>query len=197
MNPWAVILAAGAGVRFGGDKLLADLDGRPLVSRPLDLAKHAIGEGLLAGAVAVTPGDDSGMATLARGHGIRSVPNPDRDRGISSSIRTGLAALPSDADAALFLLGDEPFVPVEAIRTVLDRWSATGAPFIRAASMGVPCHPVLVARSLWPRARELRGDTGFRVLSGLIPVLVPMEFPAPHHDVDTPDDLARARSFRA
>lgn len=197
MKPWGVVLAAGAGVRFGGDKLLADLDGRPLVARPLELVRRAIGERLLAGAVAVTSAPDSPVAGLADRHGIRAVPSPDRDRGISASIRAALASLPAEADAAVFLLGDEPFMTIDALRAVLEHWSGGDAPLIRATWDGTPCHPVLVARSLWPRASELQGDAGFRALSDLAPVLVPVEFPEAHGDVDTQDDLARARSSSA
>jgi len=201
MNPWGVVLAAGAGVRFGrgggGNKLLADLDGRPLVARPLELTSHAVRERLLAGAVVVTSGPDSPVAILADHLGVRPVPNPDRNRGIGSSVQAGLAALPADADAALFLLGDEPFVTIEAIRAVIDGWLSSGAPLIRASHDGTPCHPVLVARTLWPRARELQRDEGFRALTDLSPVLVPVESPDHHGDMDTPDDLVRARGSDA
>lgn len=193
---WGVLLAAGRGTRFGGDKLLQDLDGSPLIQRPLDLLARAITEGLLAGGVVVTAPGDSPVAALARAVSLHPVANPDAPEGIASSVRTAVAALGStDAAAALFLLGDEPFVPLAVIEAVLDSWRRSGAPMIRAQSGNAPRHPVLVARALWDRAAELRGDAGFRALSGIAPVTVPGDLP--HHDVDTRDDLAVARAAAA
>ncbi len=88
------------------------------------------------------------------------------------------------------LLGDQPEVRPEAIRAVIA--AAADAPVVRASYGGVPGHPVLLARSLWPELARGRGDAGARGLiaaRGERPALVEVGGAAPA-DIDTPEDYA-------
>ena len=189
MNVGAVVLAAGAGSRFGGGKLRASLDGRPLVRHVIDAAVAA---GLDPVVVVVPPGD--AFAGLDLGP-ARSVTNPQPQEGLSSSVRIGLRALEGDAvDAAVILPGDQPRVRSEVIeRLVAAAAQRAGTPFIvpRYRDDAAP-NPILARRSIWRLADELAGDRGFGPVLAAHPELVghvPVDGTNP--DVDTVEDLAR------
>ncbi|HEY7130724.1 MAG TPA: NTP transferase domain-containing protein, partial [Candidatus Limnocylindrales bacterium] len=95
MRVGAVILAAGAATRFGGGKLLAELDGGPIVRHVIDAA----GAAGLAPIVVVVPPDGS-LETADLGPG-ETVVNPTPGEGLSSSVRIGLRTLDADDRATL------------------------------------------------------------------------------------------------
>jgi molybdenum cofactor cytidylyltransferase len=194
----AVVLAAGLCRRFGGAKLGAPYQGRPLIGHVLDEVALAIGDGTLAGAVVVCRPDDAGMKALVERAGLTAVTNPRPTGGMASSLRVGLDALatapvPPHLTGALILLGDQPHIRRETMATVV-RAAGHAMDLVRPiyeGEPGVPGHPVFIHRRLWDRARALRGDQGFRVLTawggiraGTIPV------PGTNPDVDTPEHLA-------
>lgn len=187
----AVILAAGGGRRFGGAKLLAPLRGRPLVAYVLDVVGRARGAGLLAEArIVVAPGDDA-VAALARDAGVAPVVNEAPDRGLASSLRCGLAALPTGA--AIVLLGDQPLVRLDVLAVLVAAWHERLGVLIRpryAAAPDEPGHPVLLDRSVWPLADRLEGDRGVGALldPGADGVAL-IDVAGRNPDVDTPADL--------
>jgi molybdenum cofactor cytidylyltransferase len=189
MNVAAIVLAAGSASRFGGGKVLADLDGRPLLRHVVDAARAAD----LAPIVVVTP--PSGALDAIDLGDVRRVVNPHPEEGLSGSVRLGLRALLDDgAEAAVILPGDQPRVRAAVIRALIS--AATDAPdagFVvpRYAADGSP-HPLLVRRALWRLADELVGDRGFGPLLAAQRELireVPVDGDNP--DVDTRDDLRR------
>lgn len=144
----AVILAAGLGSRFGGGKMLAEIGGRPMLQRVLDLAAEA---GL--DPVVVVLGTDAEAIEVAiRWRDEVRVRNEHPERGISSSLKLGLEAL-GDADRALVLLGDQPFVNSENVRVITMAARDPARPVVvpRYAS-GLPGNPVLLEREAWPLA---------------------------------------------
>jgi CTP:molybdopterin cytidylyltransferase MocA len=98
--------------------------------------------------------------------GVRSVRNPDHEAGMGSSLRVGLAAVPTGADAALVMLVDLPDVGAAVIDRVLaTARSADDLPRLlcRATYRGEPGHPVLLGRShLAAISRTAVGDSGAR-----------------------------------
>jgi molybdenum cofactor cytidylyltransferase len=190
----AVILAAGAASRFGGDKLAADLDGRPIVRHVVDAA---VGAGLDPIAVVVAPDDalhDLDLSPAAR------VVNPTPEDGLSGSVRVGLRALEADPDAtpeaALILPGDQPRVrPDVMLALIADAASVPDAGFVIPvyADDRAP-NPVLACRRVWRLADELAGDHGFGPILTAHPELVRrVPVPGSNPDVDTRDDLERLR----
>ena len=191
MRVVAVVLAAGASTRFGSPKLLADLDGQPVLQHVLGAISDA---GL--DEVVVVLGD--GAAATERAIPWlrqRRVINPRPAHGLSSSLRVGLAAAAEDpaADAALVLLGDQPAVRPATILAVLGAGEASDKPFVRAryARDGAP-NPVLVRRDAWPEASALDGDRGLGPLLAAHPDRVlAVDVDGANPDVDTPADLER------
>jgi CTP:molybdopterin cytidylyltransferase MocA len=190
----AVVLAAGAGSRFGGDKLLAKLAGRSLLDHVLGTIRDA---GLQETIVVMGPAAAE-LEAIAMARDARVVHNPRPEDGLSSSVRIGLAALtgtgPADTlDAALVLLGDQPRTSIAMIRALLAADVPEGRSIVipRYAGGG-GANPALLLRSAWPLAAELQGDRGFGPLIHDHPELVvEVELPGDNPDVDTPTDLAR------
>jgi CTP:molybdopterin cytidylyltransferase MocA/rhodanese-related sulfurtransferase len=187
MTTAALVLAAGAGRRFGATKQLATLRGRPLL-------EHA-----LAAVTAVSPrvvvlghaADE--IRARADLHGAAPVICPDWEEGQAASLRCGLAALP-DADAVLVVLGDQPGLTAAAVDALLAAGGDEDA--VRATYGGTPGHPVLLRRPLLARVGELRGDAGFRDLLRDARVrTVEVGHVAAPGDVDAPADLAFGDDF--
>jgi len=189
----AVILAAGRSRRFGGDKLLADWRGRPLLWYVLDVTAAARASGSLADARVVVAADDDAVAALAGSAGLAWVVNPDADQGLSTSLRCGLAALPADTGAALVLLADQPMIRLDVIARLAAAWRSGAGPILRpryAGSPDTPGHPVLLERTVWPLVDRLEGDAGLGALivSGGTGVTV-VDVAGVNSDIDTAADL--------
>ena len=185
----AVVLAAGAATRFGGGKLLAQIEGRSVLQHVLDALAAA---GLVD--VVVVLGDDfEAIEASIAWRGERRVHNPDPGRGLSSSLRTGIEAVGEDARAALVALGDQPFVPLAAIRAILDAPSDPSRPVV------VPVYPddrgrnpVLLRCEAFPLVDEAVGDRGLGPVLAAHPDLVmEIAMTGSNPDLDTSDDLAR------
>ena len=186
-----MVLAAGRGVRFGGEtpKPLLELGGRPLVWWAVEAARSSGME-----TVVVVVSDDRVAAALGadlRSGAVQLVRNDAPDRGISSSLQIALRTLEPDAsvDGAVVGLADQPLVGGEAYRRVAGAYDAD-AQLAVATYAGVRGNPVLVGRAHWNEAQELDGDAGARVLlrrHGAVEV--PCDGTGEPTDVDTPEDL--------
>lgn len=189
----ALVLAAGRGRRFGGAKLLAPLHGRPLVAHVLELVRRARDVGLVTDSRLVLANGDAAVAELARAAGVETVANDAPDRGLSSSLRLGLAALEANAGAAILLLADQPLVRLDVLAALVDAWRGRRGVLIRpryADAPDEPGHPVLADRSVWPLAERLEGDAGFgAVFFPDSPGAAFIDAAGRNPDVDTPADL--------
>ncbi len=185
----AIVLAAGAGSRFGGGKLLAPLEGRPILQHVLDrLAEAGLSE-----AVVVLGDDADAVEAAIDWRGARRVRNDDPGRGLSSSVRIGIEALDGEVEEALIVLGDQPLVPLEAIRALL------AAPRDGERPIVVPVYPaeggrnpVLVGREAFGLVAEATGDRGLGPVIAAHPDLVRevrVAIPGGNPDVDTRADL--------
>jgi molybdenum cofactor cytidylyltransferase len=195
-----LLLAAGLGRRFGGAKLAAPLDGRPLVAYILDTLRGAVDDGILQRVLVVAASEDSSVGDVrtvrraAEERGFAVVTNDAPERGVSGSLQLGLRALePSAIDAVLVMLADQPRTRPEVLTTLVAEWRRTGAPIVvprYGAEGGSPGNPVLLARAVWPLAGALRGDTGMSAIARRRPELVAyVEIEGSNPDVDRPDDL--------
>jgi molybdenum cofactor cytidylyltransferase len=188
----AVVLAAGMGRRFGGQKLLARLEGRPILQHVLDAAAEA---GLQP--VVVVVGDDAGALEAAVAWRSETrVLNREPGRGLASSLQVGLTALgavqPPPA-RALVLLGDQPRTSIEVIARLCAQPPEPGRPIIvpRYAD-GRAGNPVLLERAAWGLAASLSGDRGMSQLFAARGELIShVDVPGVNPDVDTPTDLER------
>jgi molybdenum cofactor cytidylyltransferase len=191
MTVGAIVLAAGAGSRFGGRKLLATLHDRPILGHVVDAARAA---GLAPIIVVVPPTGELDELAVTLG-AVRRVVNPNPDEGLSSSVRLGLRALELDdaVDSVVILPGDQPLVRPDVIRALVAAAAERpSTPFVvpRYAADGAP-NPILARRSKWRLADELAGDRGFGPLLASHPELVhEVAVEGSNPDVDTSADLA-------
>lgn len=186
----AVVLAAGAGSRFGSDKLLAPLAGRPILDHVLDAVRRA---GLAEIVVVLGDGADAIERTIAW-EGERLVRNPDPGRGLSSSLRVGFQSIveSTDIDAAFVVLGDQPLLDRAVLRALLAAEVPLGRAFVVPRYVGGGgANPVLVLREGWALVEDAVGDRGLGPILAARPDLVThVELGGANPDVDTPADLA-------
>ena len=163
----AVVLAAGASTRFGSPKqrLLVE----PIVRR---VRRSSVDDVLV-----VLGAHDVGTTA-------RTVHCDEWERGPGASLRCGLAALGSDVEAAVVVLGDGPTIDARAIDRVISAWRDTGAERIGATYGGVRLHPLLLARSAWADIP----DEGMRALPAALVACDDLEPPG---DVDFADQVTR------
>jgi CTP:molybdopterin cytidylyltransferase MocA/SAM-dependent methyltransferase len=185
-----LVLAAGAGSRFGGGKLLATIGGRPILQRVLD----ALVDGGVRESVVVLGRDAERLEGAIDWRSARRVVNPAPERGLASSLQVGFDAIGSEADAVLVALGDQPFVSSAVIRSLVEAPDLPGRPIV------VPVHPedagrnpVLVRRAAFDLVPEASGDRGLGpLLAAHSELVTEIEVDASNPDIDTRDDLARA-----
>jgi CTP:molybdopterin cytidylyltransferase MocA len=184
-----IVLAAGAGTRFGGLKQLALLDGRPILEHvlramaavPLESVAVVLG----AEAEQVLTGVDLG--------GSRPVVCERWREGQCASLASGLGEL-EDAEAVVVALADQPRISPVAIRRVIDARGG-GAVAVRATYGGEPGHPVLLEHELFGRLRDVTGDHGARnLLLSVRTREVPCDDLGGGEDVDTPAQLDALRA---
>jgi CTP:molybdopterin cytidylyltransferase MocA len=186
----AVLLAAGAGSRFGGGKLLAPYRGRPLIEASLsNLADAPVDE-----TVVVVGESAERLREVCWPYGFKMVENPDWAQGMSTSVQAGLRSLGPEARAAVVLLADQPLVGTGAVERLVAAFEA-GARVAVATYDGRPRNPVLFSREVWPLLMtELSGDEGARPFLRRHPELVvqvPCEGVGDPADIDTVEDLRR------
>ncbi len=187
----AVVLAAGAGSRFGGGKLLAPLEGRPILQHVIDrLAASRVHD-----VVVVLGHDADDIERVIDWHGARRVRNPDPERGLSSSLQHGIAALSDGVDAALIVLGDQPRLPARAIRALLDARLDDARPIVVPVYGGdTGRNPVLLGRAAFGLVEGTTGDRGLGPVLDANPDLIEeiaIRVEGGNPDVDTRADLVR------
>jgi len=182
-----VILAAGEARRFGAQKLLAPLDGRPLVQHVIDAANASCLEDTV---LVVGSGDLVSQIDPGR---TRVVRNPDPARGLASSLQLGLRTLDPRLHAALVLLGDVPGVTTALIDELVARGRETRASAVVSVWHGRRSPPVVLHKSLWAAAFALEGDIGMREVLKNADVVefVVTDALGSLDDIDTPEDHAR------
>ena len=181
-----ILLAAGAGRRFGAHKLLQPLAG----GEPIGIAAGRSLIAALPDSVAVVRSGDRVLAEALAALGLRIQEHPGAAQGMGTSIAAGIAASP-DATGWLIALGDMPWVRPETTRALAEAL-ARGAPLVAPWHGGRRGHPVGFSAAWRDRLLALDGDRGARDLiaaQGAGLVLVPTTDSGVLRDVDHPGDL--------
>jgi molybdenum cofactor cytidylyltransferase len=191
----AVILAAGRSTRMGGpNKLLAEITGRPLVRMVADEVIASRARPI----VVVTGHERERVEAALKGLKVQLVHNPDFAAGLSTSLKVGLSALPSDVDAAIVCLGDMPQVRASLIDRLLAAFDPERGALVVVPSMdGKRGNPVVWSRRFFSELMVLEGDVGARHLIGRYGeavVEVPVNDKAALSDVDTPEMLVAIKA---
>jgi molybdenum cofactor cytidylyltransferase len=188
----AVVLAAGRASRMGSNKLVAELDGEPIVRRTV----RAVLASRARPVIVVTGHEAEAVRAALAGLDVRFVHNPDFANGMSTSLRAGIAAA-GEVPAALVCLGDMPRLEARHLDAVIDAFRA-GDPdqIIVPTADRKRGNPVLWPRGYFAEIAALGGDVGARALIDRHADqvrLVAIDDPAILVDVDTPAALAELR----
>lgn len=178
-----LLLAAGEGSRLGRPKALVEIGGRTLAGRGVDLLRGGGTDPVVVvtGAIAVNL------------PGVVVVHNPDWRSGMGSSLRAGLAALPSNSDAVVVALVDQPLISPAAVRRLIAAFGE-GSGLVVAGYGGKRRNPVLISRSYWAEvAVAAEADLGARGFLQAHPELITI---VECGDIGRPDDLDTEDDFR-
>ncbi len=191
----AIVLAAGRSTRMGGpNKLLAEINGRPLVRIAVE---HALASQARP-VIVVTGHQGERVEAALAGLDVVRVHNPDFADGLSTSLKAGIAAVPADADGAIVTLGDMPQVDAKLIDRLLGAFDpAKGALVVVPTSDGKRGNPVVWSRRFFPELGAIEGDVGARHLIATYPEAVtevPVSGTAALVDVDTPEALRAVKA---
>ena len=188
MKPRAILLAAGSGSRFGGDKMLAPLaDGTPIgVASWRNLAAA------IADCIAVVRSGDSALRGALQAAGADVIDCADAQAGMSRSLIAGLQATPNGSGWVI-ALGDMPFIKPETIRKVayaIEQGELIAIPTYKDRRG----HPVGLSASLYDELMAITGDEGAREVvrhhAKACCLIACDDDPGILRDIDTPDDLA-------
>jgi molybdenum cofactor cytidylyltransferase len=191
----AIVLAAGRSTRMGSNKLLAEFRGKPMV-------RHTVETVLASGArpvIVVTGHQGNDVRAALQGLDVTFAENPDYAKGLSTSLKAGLAALSGDVSGAVISLGDMPLVRPMTI----DRLIAAYNP-VENRTIIVPVHggergnPVLWGAKHFPEMMKLSGDRGARLLMEQFAedvVEIAERSDAVLADIDTPEAMEKVRSL--
>ena len=177
-----VIMASGLGKRFGGNKLMAELHGKPMILRALEAT-----EGLFSCRVVVTRHED--VAALCRERDVDVVLHDLPGR--NDTVRLGLEAL-GDLDCCMFLPGDQPLLRRETVMMLLEAWKDAPDNILRPAYEGNEGSPVLFPAWAFPELMALpEGKGGNCVIRSHPDRVTAMNISDPYElmDVDTPETL--------
>jgi molybdenum cofactor cytidylyltransferase len=187
-----VILAAGASLRMGRDKLILPFGDNTIL-------EHTIEQIDLSGIddVIIVGRPDQMLVELLKSTRRRFVINEDYRSGIASSLKAGIEAVDSNTQGILFALADQPLIPPSVYRQIIasykEKFKAVTCP-IYAGQRG---NPVLFDRCTWPSLMNLQGDVGGREIINTLPPdeincqIVDTE--SVLQDIDTPEDYRKLR----
>jgi molybdenum cofactor cytidylyltransferase len=189
----AIVLAAGRSSRMAPrNKLLELVEDKPLITHTVSAAFRS-GVGLV---IVVTGFEAERIGEALRGLKVKVVHNADYAQGLSTSLRTGLGALPQDSDGALILLGDMPKIASRDLHALLAAFKGreTICVPVRDGRRG---NPVLWGAAYFAEMTRITGDLGAKPLMAKYPhqlIEVPIDSDGIFADIDTPSDLARLSS---
>lgn len=154
----AVILAAGLSTRFGSQKLLHPVEGKPMLAHTLD----ALAELDFYTRICVLSNATAALSALVQAANFAVCHNPAPKQGLSQSVKRGLAAAcaKGDLDGILFAVGDQPYLQRQSIARLLEAFHAHPQHIVALAKNGRRGNPVLFPQSLFFELEGIAGDCG-------------------------------------
>jgi molybdenum cofactor cytidylyltransferase len=189
---WSVVLAAGGSARLGRPKQFVRFGRATLLARVVQSAEQLTPERVI---VVVGAQALRSRAHLRRlGLLPKVIHNRDWRRGLSTSLRSGIAALPFDAGAALVLVIDQPHVELAALTRLVRAWQRRPGRIAASEYSGHRGVPAIFPRRAFAALAEQSGDHGARRILRRDAPITTVPMPEAAFDIDTRDDLARLRA---
>jgi molybdenum cofactor guanylyltransferase len=186
-KPVGAVLAGGGGRRIGGDKAIVELNGRPLISYPLEAVREALGQ------VAILAKADTKLPYVS-GVAVWIEPEPRRHPLVGITQALALA----DGRPVVVCGADLPFVSAKLVRR-LAKVNPGRAPAVVACAQGaiqplLGCYQRRALESLRRATRDSERPLRDSI-EALDPVLLEVDDPDELFDVDSPDDLLQAAAM--
>jgi molybdenum cofactor cytidylyltransferase len=182
-----VLLAAGMGTRFeGGNKLLAEIDGEPVVRR----AARTLVESSVSGVVAVLGHQAGAVEDALGGLCVSTRPNARYEEGQSTSVAVGVdVACERGWDGAVFALGDMPFVDRESVDRLVRAYVDGVGTVLAPEHDGSRGNPVLFDSQHFDALADVTGDRGGRDIVESEGTLVSVDDDGILYDIDKKEDM--------
>jgi molybdenum cofactor cytidylyltransferase len=197
-NISAIILAAGNGSRFGGDKLLHEIEYTnnkdSITSKSIGLISALNVLPHVDEVVCVVRPNDTQLIKLLEPHPFTIVTNKDYQQGLSSSIKAGVLAV-KPANNIMICLADMPFIKTHSYQAVIDGFNADKNTvcrpvFFNEHSILKPGHPVIIPNKFKDKLMKLNADKGAQLLIQSLPVhTVRLVDQGVIRDIDRKEDL--------
>ncbi len=189
----AVILAAGQSTRMGRPKMALPWGDTTVLGHVIDVFRAADVEDVLV----VSGGHRAAVEAIAVRCSARTVFNPHyAEHDMLSSLQVGLRAMPSEVEACLVALGDQPQVLQSTVRTLLDSFRSTPVALIVPSYRMHRGHPWLLGRSLWDAVLQMQPPQtprDFLQAHADRILYISVETPTVLADLDTPEDYSKSR----
>ena len=159
MKIGCVLLAAGAGKRFGGGKLLHTVEGETMIARALRL----YGEITFAARICVTRSESTEIQQQAFDLGIPVAINPDPQRGVGTSVAIATEAILAREpalDGILYAVADQPYLSQESVRKLLEAFEAHPNDIASLSFGKRRGNPAIFPAEFYPELCALKADTG-------------------------------------
>ena len=185
-----IVLAAGKSTRMRGrNKLLAKVDGKPMIRRVVEAALQSKVDEVI-----VVVGWEANRVEKALAEmPCRFVINKNYEKGQSSSVRAGLKEVADATQAILVLPGDVAKIDVRSINLVINSYYKKKQAIVTAAHEGKPGHPILFDKQLFDEIGQIDEKTfGLKTVVTKyhrVARLVETGTPNVLLDVDTPEEL--------
>jgi molybdenum cofactor cytidylyltransferase len=174
--------------------MLAEIGGKPLVRIAVEQAIASRAKPV----IVVTGHQHEKVEAALKDLPVRLVRNPDYAEGLGTSLKTGIAAVPENADGAIVCLGDMPQVDAPLIDRLVSAFDPErGALVIVPSIIGRRGNPVVWSRRFFHDLMSVQGDIGARHLIGTYAeavVEIPVAGEAALTDVDTPESLSAVKA---
>src|SRR5271155_2389659 len=158
----AVILAAGTSSRMGEAKQLLRLGEATVLNQ---VVNNVCGSSVDEIVIVLGHQAETIKQSIAT-ESLKVVVNESYRQGMGTSLRAGLSALPSEVDATLIVLADQPFVRSATFDQIIDHYQQSNAQIVIPMHKGFRGNPVLLDRSVFPEVMALTGDIGCRAIFG-------------------------------
>jgi molybdenum cofactor cytidylyltransferase len=177
----AIILAAGESKRLGHPKQLIRIGGEMLLHRTIRTAEEAG----CTPVIMVLGAHHAEILSHISPHPAVTLINPTWHKGMASSIRLGIEAVPKTASGAVLLTCDQPAISSAHLQLLMATGNLTASEY--AGRHGVPAY---FPSSMFTELTKLRGDAGARELLRSAPAV---SLPNGELDIDTASDLDNAK----